>query len=260
MDKLNKEAYKRYFFYGDENPEGALEGILFFTWANDLDKNDEMTGEQIIEELVQKTKQVYKQYYRFIELNNKSKIYNIYKQENEKEIENRIRNKIKQLRESDEIITEEQICGKIEKIVQEKKKKGQYVNDDEKKKIEMSVREKFEKRRTKKLIVKDNAVNYSIMQRLKYAHFPEGSVRKVEHFTRYPQYVSYDRNMWQEEGTLVRKQANKEQLLKEQNQQTEYIDQILRHWTEDLYDILKFLDGTEKRTQRYILIYGLEQD
>mgnify|MGYP001115132456 CR=1 FL=1 len=88
MYKLDKEAFKRYFFYGDENPEGTLEGIMFFTYQN----MGEVRGneEEIIKQFVQEVKPLYKQYYRFVELNNKCNVYNYKRGEEEEELEQRI--------------------------------------------------------------------------------------------------------------------------------------------------------------------------
>ena len=72
---LNKEAFRRYFFYGDQSPEKTLEGIMFFAYQNRQDK-PKGTQEEVIKQFIQEIKPLYRQYYRFIELNNKPNIYN----------------------------------------------------------------------------------------------------------------------------------------------------------------------------------------
>lgn len=274
MYKLDKEAFKRYFFYGDENPEGTLEGIMFFTYQN----MGEVRGneEEIIKQFVQEVKPLYKQYYRFVELNNKCNIYNYKRGEEEEELEQRILKKIEQLRNRDEIVTEEEVQAKIWEGTKQRyevlrkyegrgdehvkwsklrqidiitnkiepypewwesqEKKEEWVNkrrqewQEETLNIEKRIREEQEKRRTKRLIIKENELTYSSKARLEYAHIPEGAITKEEHQS-CQQYVEYNRTEWGKD---------------EDRRTHQDIHNILRHWTEDIYDILKTLVEIEE--------------
>lgn len=250
MYKLDKGAYRRYFFYGDGNPVETLEGIMFFTWQ-DMGTTKDMTEEEIKDKFVTSVNSLYQQYYRFVELNSKSKIYNFYTQGNEEELKQRICNKIEELRNTDEIVTEEEIQRKIgeeakrrEKIYREHEwewdngRKEYWRKGTEK--IAKEIRETLEKRRTKKLIIRNQEISYSIIQRYKYAHYPEGSMTKEEHKSK-QQYVEYNRNAWLQE---------KEKIQNHENNQSQYVSHILRHWTEDVYDILKFLRETEQKDKK----------
>lgn len=233
MESFNKKAYQRYFFYGDRNPEAALEGILFFSWQNDLShdiKNDE-------EKLVKTAKELYKQYYRFIELNGKSGVYNPYRAENEKLLEEKIIKKIEELKNTDEIITEEQIQQKIREATKNKNGKRKEIIADK-------TRKEMEKRRTKKLFINENGLCYSIVQRFKYAHLPEGSITKEQNVTRFPEYIPYKKEEWGKKSIRKRYDADSREDL---------ILDSLRHWTEDLYDLLISLKQIEQEdSQGYI--------
>ena len=117
------------------------------------------TGEQILEETIKRAKEIGIQYYRFVTLNNKSKLLANYnkaqRKEQEKEIEQRLR-----------------------KVVQKKLQDGS-------------------------IMIKDDDISISHEWLRNFAHYPEYSVNR------------YDQ------------------------------DYIIRNWTEEVYDILKYLEKTE---------------
>ncbi len=276
MDKLNKEAFRRYFFYGDENPEGTLEGIMFFTYRN-METEPKGNEQDIIKKFIQEVKPLYRQYYRFVELNNRCNIYNYKKEESDKELEQKISQKIEQLRNIEEIVTEEEIQAKIwmktkqrnailamckgkedehkkwivflgEKIrepypkeIKEKqeewKDKRRQEWQEETLNIERRIREELEKRRTKRLMIGKDQLRYSYQECHKYAHIPEGGITKEQHKSM-QQYVEYDKKAWgkDENGKTYHAEDVK----------NEYIHNSLRHWTEDVYDILKILVQIEE--------------
>lgn len=265
MIYLNKEAFRRYFFYGDQNPEKTLEGIMFFTYQN---RKDTSKGkqEEVIKQFMQEIKPLYRQYYRFIELNNKPNIYNYKREEKEEELETRIYQKIEQLRNEDEIETgeiQERLNWRYRILENDNTNwpllfnnaKEKFRDDWDDKKKESWINEKkqewraktlnYEKslreRGTKKLIIGENELKYSELQRSKYAHFPEGSMTREEHNYR-QEYVEYNRKEW---GKDTRKEMHV-------NSDTEnkYIPNVLRHWTEDIYDILKVLTEIEENNPR----------
>lgn len=281
MNRLNKEAFRRYFFYGDQNPEGTLEGIMFFTYQNM--KTDPKGNEQdIIEKFIQEVKPLYRQYYRFVELNNRCHIYNYKKAESDQELEAKISQKIEQLRNIDEIVPEEEIQAKIWREIKKrnailemtKEKEDEHVKwivllgpkitepypeygDKEMQKewkekrrqewqeetlcIVKKIREELEKRRTKRLIIEKDQLRYSYQECYKYAHIPEGGITKEQHKSM-QQYVEYDKTEWERE--------EKGKTYHAEDAKNEYIYNCLRHWTEDVYDILKILVQIEKEDRR----------
>lgn len=233
-NRLNKAKYKKYFFDGIENREELLEGILYFSYFNDVFKknieiqretNDEkiLTGKEEKEMLVQRATEVYKQFHRFIELNDMPNIYNYKRAENLEEIEQKIRAKIEELLKTPEYFTEEQIQEEIEQEVKQKSKSYYYnnrkcwvnvIDENLAKTIERQTRKKLAE--TKVLSEKEDGLSYSIRQRFRFAHYPEGTSRY---------------------GDETSEEYNK----------------IEKHWTEDVYDILIFLEEAEKNdNQGYI--------
>ncbi len=206
LDKNVYDTYKEFFFFGiDEHGENQLyEALIFLTYFNEIrkkyipknksiiylkDKDDELkknkneyakeeiirmkkewkkqyaianqipTGEQILEETIKRAKEIGIQYYRFVTLNNKSKLLANYnkaqRKEQEKEIEQRLR-----------------------KVVQKKLQDGS-------------------------IMIKDDDISISHEWLRNFAHYPEYSVNR------------YDQ------------------------------DYIIRNWTEEVYDILRYLEKTE---------------
>ena len=205
MYKFNEEAYKRYFFYGDSNPEGTLDGILFFVYENEMYyKHKTMKKEELeeteTEEFIKEAIEVYKQYYRFVELNNRPGIYNFYRTEKneEQQLKTRIKNKIDRL-----------------------KKNG------------------------------DNGRYYSISHIREYLHYPEYSIKfKDERAGKYSKYTQYNGNEWWKDEEYSQYIDNEDIKGAARNNDDEYIPNILRHWTEDIYDILKFLKQLEEKDHK----------
>lgn len=213
--QLDKNKYKQYFFDGIDNKEEALEGIIYFTYYEDVfEKSLELqaktngqktlTGKEELEYLIKRSTQVYKQFYRFIELNERPNVYNFYKETDEEQIRRKIEEKIEYLRQTPENISEYEINKKIEEKKKEIKRiyRDKEVPKEKIEKIERETREKLEK--TKMLAVSENGLSYSIRQRFRFAHIPEGGLGS--HQTK----VQY-------------------------------------HWTEELYDILRFLEEAEQK-------------
>lgn len=227
-----KQVYGQYFYHGIEAEEELLEGILYFTNVSDHGK---LTSEEVIE----KAKNIYIQYFRFVKLNYENKIANYYRKGIEEEIEEeakkRLERKIEQLsNETDdyEIITqkdrrkyadientnisieekykimvkrkeEETIKKKTQQTIRtEENYKKSKLNNDEKVKIEAEIRRDYLE--NKKIVVQDNKINYSVRERSRYIHFPEFSLEE------------------------------------------DMKPYIIRNWTEDMYDILEYLEELEK--------------
>lgn len=261
MYEINKEAFRRYFFWGINNPEELLEGIMYFIYENDLFKyaqiKGKMTEKEIREAFIQRIKPLYKQYYRFVELNNKSQVLD-YAQEDEKELEERIRNKIEILRNTGgEEITQEQIQNEVlkEKQAYERiyeQNKEHWSEEDKVKWTRESIqkvaktRRELEERARKILIIKDNDISYSRAQRFKYAILPEGSITKEENQGKYIEYATYKKEDWNKKQIPNDLETWGEEPKNQQQNSNERIPDKLRHWTQVVSEILKTLDKVEK--------------
>ena len=278
--KNPEKVYDEYFCHGIEGRDELLEGIIFFSHNSEIARiqktnyNKVIRNKSELERTIEKATDIYLQFYRFVDLNGRDKVPNYYHLENErklrKNIEAQIMNKIQQLQQQNDDymfisnqersqnqqrydedekqrdnrirrMKEEEIVrkniemknkevtrlysAKIEEEIQrrvEKRKKEFYngescdyekreriyneerenVYREVKSRIQEAEREKYFNQ--KKITMKDNEIRYSVRERLRYAHFPEG--------------------------------ANPD------NKQP----YIIRHWTENVYDILSYLKNLEK--------------
>lgn len=236
-------VYDEYFCHGIEGRDELLEGIIFFSHNSEIARiqktnyNKVIRNKSELERTVERATDIYLQFYRFVDLNDRDKVPNYYYLENERElrknIEMQIRNKIQQLQQQnddymfisnqdrsqnpqrydedgkqrDNRIRRMKEEGAVNNIINisirdEETLRKRALNDYEKSQIAINIRDKYFN--TKKIKIEDNRILYSAREKLRYAHFPEGSN---------PDNVqSY----------------------------------IIRHWTENVYDILSYLNELEK--------------
>ncbi len=237
------KVYDEYFCHGIEGRDELLEGIIFFSHNSEIARiqktnyNKVIRNKSELERTIERATDIYLQFYRFVDLNDRDKVPHYYHLENERElrknIEMQIRNKIQQLQQQnddymfisnqersqnpqrydedgkqrDNRIRRMKEEGAVNNIINisikdEETLRKRKLNDYEKSQIAINIRNKYFN--TKKLRIEDNCIFYSARERLRYAHFPEGSN---------PDNVqSY----------------------------------IIRHWTENVYDILSYLNELEK--------------
>lgn len=235
MYKLDKTVYRKYFFYGIENKEEALEGIIYFSYFKDVrEKNlykinskvkkvqkgkkikkikkvqkdkkfkklKTLTVEELVEQLVESAANTYLQYYKFIELNNGKKIFK-YNNENKKdEIKSIIRQKIKQLENTNEIMTKDYVESQIQNEI--RKWQMYYRKEIDGASKEKIIEETIERlAKVKKITLGEKDIQYSRGQRIRFSQFPEGCFGEGQ-------------------------------------------TKIVRNWTENLYDTLKNLEIMEQ--------------
>ncbi len=241
--KNPEKVYDEYFCHGIEGRDELLEGIIFFSHNSEITRiqktnyNKVIRNKSELERTIERATDIYLQFYRFIDLNDRDKVPNYYHLENERDLKNniemQIRNKLKQLENSNDDymfisnqersqnpqrydedgnqrdnrirrIKEERVVNdKINRAIKDKEKlRKRELNKDEKNEIYDKTREEYFN--TKKIRIEGNHVFYSARERSRYAHFPEG--------------------------------ANPDNVQ----------PYIIRHWTENVYDILSYLNNLEK--------------
>ena len=79
MEKIDRETYKRFFFFGIENKSEVIEGILSFSASEmytkkypELRECYDIPNEQFESEIIQGALSTYRQFYRFVILNDES--------------------------------------------------------------------------------------------------------------------------------------------------------------------------------------------
>lgn len=241
--KNPEKVYDEYFCHGIEGRDELLEGIIFFSHNSEIARIQKTKFNKIIkdktelERTIERAIDIYLQFYRFVDLNDRDKVPHYYHLENERDLKNniemQIRNKLKQLENSNDdymfisnqersqnpqrydedgrqrdnrirkIKEEGAINDKINKAIKDEENlRKRELNDYEKSQIAINIRNEYLD--TKKIKIEENRILYSERERLRYAHFPEG--------------------------------ANPDNVQ----------PYIIRHWTENVYDILSYLNNLEK--------------
>lgn len=78
MDLLKDERFKRFFFYGIDNKEEAKEGIIYFSSKEVYNRHEhddwyQLPNEMLIKEIIDESVLIYRQFYRFVTLNDEYK-------------------------------------------------------------------------------------------------------------------------------------------------------------------------------------------
>ena len=238
-----EKVYDEYFCHGIEGRDELLEGIIFFSHNSEIARiqktnyNKVIRNKSELERTVERATDIYLQFYRFVDLNDRDKVPHYYHLENERDLKNniemQIRNKLKQLENSNDdymfisnqersqnpqrydedgnqrdnrirrIKEERAVNDKINRAIKDEEKlRKRELSDYEKSQIAINIRNEYLD--TKKIKIEENRILYSERERLRYAHFPED--------------------------------ANPDNVQ----------PYIIRHWTENVYDILSYLNNLEK--------------
>lgn len=244
-----EQVYDDYFHHGIWGKDEALEGIIFFTNQDERSKQNENT----LEELVQNSKAMMTQFYRFIDLNDEDKIPDFYKLEKErginKKIEERIRKKIQQLQGTND-----------DYVFISNRDRAKYKTDDkeikrikEEKQVQVATREKI-----KDLEITLNRNIQSIdsssrlsedekrKQREKAIREFESKKRKIEQKIRENFYNSKKLKIDENQISYSVRERARYAHFPEYSLEDDMQPYIIRHWTENIYDILKYLQTLEQ--------------
>lgn len=263
MYNFDKKAFRRYFFDGDENPNGALEGIIYHIytesisekvikevedieyWFKKLENPQDENIEQVkIEEdeignfkeedsneikrkitlFINEVEPIYKQYYRFIELNNKAEVYSYKDYKFDGPIDN--------LETNQELLIEKELKKRIGKKIRELRDEG-------------------------KINVTEQGIFYSKDQMRQYSHFMEGSITVEEWENKYRPFTMYNEEEWESKkipndiNTWYTMQAEDEEKIElDKNARIPY---KLEHWTKAMSKILDALSQIEKQDEKAYL-------
>ena len=241
--KNPEKVYDEYFCHGIEGRDELLEGIIFFSHNSEIARIQKTKFNKIIkdktelERTIERAIDIYLQFYRFVDLNDIDKVPHYYHLENERDLKNniemQIRNKLKQLENSNDdymfISNQErsqnpqrydedgnQRDNRIRRIKEER-----AVND----KINRAIKdeEKLRKRELNDYEKSQIAINI----RNEYL-----DTKKIK--------IEENRILYSERERL--RYAHFPEGANPDNVQP----YIIRHWTENVYDILSYLNNLEK--------------
>ena len=220
-----KKVYDEYFHYGIWGKDEALEGIIYF--ANEKGKDTNSENDKL-EALVQNAKSILTQYYRFIDLNDEDRVSDFYKVEQDrkidKKLEEKVRRKIEQLQETkdDYMFISNRDRANYRKSdeeirhIKEQKAVDRIVNNKTKELINYGQTVGDEERRK---IYEEESKRYFGENKLKIKENRISySIRVRFRYAHFPEYSLED----------------------------DLQPYIIRHWTENIYDILKYLQTLEQ--------------
>lgn len=263
MYNFDKDAFRRYFFDGEDNPNGALEGIIYHIYTESISKKvmkevqddeywirkfenfiDENTEPvKIIEDeignfrekdseeikrkitmFINEVEPVYKQYYRFIELNNQSGVYS-YK-------DYRLNEQNNESETNHELLIEKELKKRIGQRIRKLRDEG-------------------------KINVTEQGIFYSKDQMRQYRHFMEGSMTVEEWKREYGPLTIYNQEDWElknipnDMNTWYTMKAEGEEKL--ELDKNGIIPYQLEHWTKAMSKILLELNKIEKEDEKAYL-------
>ena len=273
MYNFDKNAFRRYFFDGEENPDGALEGIIFHVYTEIISEKEkeeiqddeywirkfeklagqkEQVRKEALEEqgeiaeneignfwekdsqeikrkitmFINEVEPVYKQYYRFIELNNKPGVYN-YKDLPPDDLNS-------QTETNHELIKKKQLKKRIGETIRRLRNEG-------------------------KINITEEGIFYSIDQIKKYSHFMEGtiSVEQWQREDRYKPFTIYNQEDWKTKK--IPKNMNTWYTMQAEGEENIELDKNacipyqLEHWTKALSKVLVSLCQIEKQDPKAYL-------
>lgn len=110
--KNPEKVYDEYFCHGIEGRDELLEGIIYFSHNSEITRiqkknyNKVIRNKSELERTIERATDIYLQFYRFVDLNDRDKVPHYYHLENERDlrnnIETQIRNKIQQLQQQND--------------------------------------------------------------------------------------------------------------------------------------------------------------
>lgn len=260
MYKIDKEAFRRYFFWGNFNQPEALEGIIFYAYEHVffdqyvLGKHEEMSEQKLINAFAETIKPLYRQYCRFIELNYRKDVTS-YLEVDEKQIEKIILNKIEELRNTEDsrriniegLHKTEGLERRLEQAIQREKEVAEEKTRQKYKMILEKMEQTKTKRHsnqlpsTKKLNIKGQDIFYSSNQRARFGDLPQGVKPKGE-------YLVYDKQTWEPKKIpydLETWYPEQENELQDTN--NNYQHNKSKHWAITLAKLLEVLTQIEKQ-------------
>ncbi len=107
---IDNKEFKKHLFYGIENKKEVKETILCFSFSNVYEKHSgedwySIPNEQFENEIIQEANKIYKQFYRFVTLNDNSNNYTM--EVNLEELEKELIEEIQQLKKDRKVIETE---------------------------------------------------------------------------------------------------------------------------------------------------------
>lgn len=244
-----QKVYDSFFHHGILGKDELLEGIIYFSYEkgifNDvineyikvmklreqgvLEANIKSeTGEEILEKVIKKAQEIYLQFYRFVDLNDEDKIPDFYKIEKDRnvkgELEKRIRDKVKQLQEEKDdyvlILNKDRQDGKSDREIKQIKERNEI----------------------------ERTVNNKIKTLISYGRDVNSAEREKMYEEESKKYFGENKLKVRKDGiSYSTRERSRYAHFPEYSLEDDIQPYVIRHWTEDVYDILNYLQKLEKK-------------
>ena len=264
---INPErVYDEYFCHGIEGRSELLEAIIFFSHNDEIARiqkmpyNDILKSKSELERTIQRATDVYLQFYRFVDLNDRDKVPHYYHLENERDLRNHIKeqieNKITQLsNENDDYMF---ISNK------ERGENPQRYDEDEKQRdirIRKIKEEEYIKRYVEirfKQILKmySGEIEQEIRDRMEGKEWLYNQEKENVNREIYNKIYEKEKNRYTEQKKIEIEDNKIIYSARERERYAHFPEganpdnvqpYIVRHWTENVYDILSYLSDLENQ-------------
>ena len=267
-----EKVYDEYFCHGIEGRDELLEGIIFFSHIREKREH----CENKLEDLVNRSTDIYLQFYRFVDLNDRDKVPNYYHLEKERDlkvnIKMQIRNKIEQLRMSNDdymFISNQERRENPQRYDEDERKRDERIRrkkEEEQVKINSEMKNKevtriyavrIEKEIEKRVERRRNEIYNDDKRGNVYREEKENVYREI-----YSRIYEEERKKYFNEKKITIKDNEIIYSARERLRYAHFPEDanpdnmrqfVIRHWTENVYDILTYLNDLEKidKTEYY---------
>lgn len=293
--KNPEKVFDEYFYHGIEGRDELLEGIIFFSHNDEIVKtqkikkiqkkqyNKVVKNKSELERTIDRAREIYLQFYRFVDLNDRDKVPNYYHLENERDLRNHIeeiiQNKLKQLKNSkddymfisneerrqnpqrydeDDRQRDKRIAGMKEEnqVKRNIEAKNKEITRIYSKKIEEEIQSRVEKRKKEFYNDKTKICDYGRKEEIEKEE-KEKTYREI--------YLKINERERTEYYNSCKLKIDDDKMIYSSRERLRYAHfpeganpdniqpYIIRHWTENVYDILSYLNELEKtdKTEYY---------
>lgn len=273
--KEPKKVFDEYFYHGIEGRDELLEGIIFFSHNDEIARiqktnyNKVIKNKSELERTINRAVEIYLQFYRFVDLNDRDKVPHYYHLENERDLRNHIeeiiRNKIEKLKNLNDdymFISNE-----------ERRQNPQRYDEDERQRDKRIACMKEENQVKRNIDAKNKEITRIYSKTIEDEIQSRVEKRKNEFYNdeqRQQIYKEEEEKIYREIYLAIAEKERKEYYnsckLKIDDDRMRYSPRerlryahfpeganpdniqpyVIRHWTENVYDILSFLNNLEK--------------
>lgn len=264
--KNPEKVYDEYFCHGIEGRDELLEGIIFFSHNSEIARiqktnyNKTIRDKSELERTIERAIDIYLQFYRFVDLNDRDKVPHYYHLENERDlrnnIETQIRNKIQQLQQQNDdymFISNQERSQNPQRYDEDGSQRDNRIRRI---KEEEQVRKNAEIKNKKVTRINSETIEKEIGRRVErksnggYEEEKENLYKEI-----YNKIYEEERKRYFDEKKITIKDDKIIYSARERLRYAHFPEganpdniqpYIVRHWTENVYDILSYLNNLEK--------------